>query len=270
VPGVSGKNDRPLIAIRLFGLPLSAVDYGDVVALVNDWLQAPRSEPLTIDATNTHGMAASRKDKRLTHSMLQYDLLVPDGMPLVWCMNAKGAHLRTSVAGPHLIVEILSNLPRPTRIALIGGHAETHRRVVEESRGRFQNADYVLLYDVPYAPIDQTYVDECIERIEESEAELLFLCLSVPRQYYWTALAKPKLGGRVSVSVGGAFNYISGEARPAPLWMQRAGLWWLHRLYKEPRRLWRRYFIYNSLFMWYLLTTEILPGKIWRERNRIG
>jgi N-acetylglucosaminyldiphosphoundecaprenol N-acetyl-beta-D-mannosaminyltransferase len=252
---------------ELFGLKLSALTHDDVVRLVADHLQAPPGRgSLTLDATNTHGMAASCKSRKLHRSMSMYDHLLPDGMPLVWCMNAKGADLPTSVAGPHLIQNVLAGLPRRTKIAVIGGHGDMHRQVVEVSREHFPMAHFVLLYDVPYRPIDRAYVDDCLHRIEDSGADLVFVCLGVPRQCHWTALAKPILGDRVSISVGGAFAYISGEAVAPPAWMQRAGLWWLHRLYKEPRRLWKRYFVFNSLFLWYLLTKEILPGKFRRRR----
>ena len=99
---------------------------------------------------------------------------------------------------------------------------------------------------------------DCIERIERSRAELVFVCLGVPRQYYWTALARAELRGKVCVSVGGAFDLISGQKPYAPAWMQRAGLTWLHRLAHEPRRLAPRYLRYNSAFLWLLLSRELL------------
>ena len=120
-------------------------------------------------------------------------------------------------------------------------------------------ADLVLLQEIPAGEIDQPLIDRCVERIDASGAELVFVLLGVPRQYYWTALARPMLRKHVRLSVGGAFNSMSGKYPYAPRWMQRAGLWWLHRLLREPRRLGPRYLKYNALFVWYLLTRELLP-----------
>jgi N-acetylglucosaminyldiphosphoundecaprenol N-acetyl-beta-D-mannosaminyltransferase len=235
--------------------------------MVYKHLRSPEG-PLTFDATNTMGMAESCVNERLHAAMLQYDHLLPDGMPLVWCMRWKGAPIRTSVAGPILIRHLLGGLERPTRIAVVGGHREQHREIVARSRDLFPNARFVSMDDVPYGPVEDRFVTGTLERIERSRAELVFVCLGVPRQYYWTALAKPRLGDRVSISVGGAFSYLVGEAEIAPRWMQQAGLWWVHRLAHDPRRLAPRYFKYNPLFLRLFLTREVLTGQLWRQRPR--
>src|SRR5438132_600269 len=86
---------------------------------------------------------------------------------------------------------------RRARIALIGGYPPEHRAIVEHCRSRFPLAEFVLLEEVPNAEIDQGLVDGCLERIEGAAAELVFVLLGVPRQYYWVGLAEPRLGNRV-------------------------------------------------------------------------
>jgi N-acetylglucosaminyldiphosphoundecaprenol N-acetyl-beta-D-mannosaminyltransferase len=114
------------------------------------------------------------------------------------------------------------------------------------------------MYDAPQAAVDEAYVADCMTRIDRSGAQLVFVCLGVPRQYYWTALAKPHLQGKVCLSVGGAFDLICGSRKVAPPWMQRAGLTWLHRVVQEPKRLGPRYLKYNSAFLWFLFSREVL------------
>ncbi len=212
------------------------------------------------------GMAESCVNPPLHAAMLAYDHLLPDGMPLVWCMRWKGAPIRTSVAGPILIRHVLAGLERPTRVAVIGGHEPQHREIVARSREPFPNASFVSMDDVPYSPVDDAFVERTLAPIRDAGAELVFVCLGVPRQYLWTAKAAPRLGDRVSISVGGAFAYLIGEATIAPAWMRRAGLWWLHRLAHDPRRLAPRYFKYNPLYLRLVLTREILTGKLWSQR----
>jgi N-acetylglucosaminyldiphosphoundecaprenol N-acetyl-beta-D-mannosaminyltransferase len=243
---------------QLFGIPLAEVAYEDVVELVNRVLAGPADETLTIDALNTMGISHSCLDPRMREALLGYDVIVPDGMPLVWCMNAKGARLDDRVYGPYVTDRLLGRLERPTRVAVIGGFADVHEWLRRAGPSRYPNARFALLYDAPPGPVDDAYVFDCVERIARSGAELVFVCLGVPRQYYWTALARPYLGGKVCVSVGGAFDLISGAKSYAPAWMQRAGLTWLHRVIKEPRRLGSRYLKYNSIFLWLLLTQEVL------------
>jgi N-acetylglucosaminyldiphosphoundecaprenol N-acetyl-beta-D-mannosaminyltransferase len=207
------------------------------------------------------GIAESCRNERLHESMGSYDHLLPDGRPLLWLIRAKGHDLHDVIAGPHLVDRVLSGLERPTKVAVIGGYPDEHDRIREASEVRYPCAVYSLMYDAPAGEIDQAYVEEVVGLIEGSGAELVFICLGVPRQYYLTALAKTILPGRVYLSVGGAFLYMTGQASMPPDWVQRSGLWWLYRLYKQPRRLWRRYARYNSLFLWFLFTREIWPGR---------
>jgi N-acetylglucosaminyldiphosphoundecaprenol N-acetyl-beta-D-mannosaminyltransferase len=243
---------------------LAAVAYDEVVELVNRALADSRGGPLTIDAMNTMGLSESCLDARMRDALLGYDVIVPDGMPLVWCMNAKGAGLGDRVYGPYVTDRLLAGLEHPTRVAVIGGFADVHEWLRRAGHSRYPNAEFALLYDAPPGPIDDAYVTDCLERVDQSGAELVFVCLGVPRQYYWTGLARAHLGRRVCVSVGGAFDLISGAKQYAPSWMQRAGLTWLHRLVHEPGRLAPRYLKYNSTFLWLLLSQELFrrgPGQ---------
>jgi N-acetylglucosaminyldiphosphoundecaprenol N-acetyl-beta-D-mannosaminyltransferase len=263
-PGGRGRRRGEVRTTQLFGIPLAEVTYEDVVELVNRALANPSDAALTIDALNTMGISESCLDPGMHEALLGYDVIMPDGMPLVWCMNAKGTGLDDRVYGPYVTDRLLSQLEHPTRVAVIGGFADVHEWLRRAGPSRYPNARFALLYDAPTGPVDDAYVFECVERIVRSGAELVFVCLGVPRQYYWTALARPHLDGRVCVSVGGAFDLISGAKRYAPAWMQRAGLTWLHRVIQEPRRLASRYLKYNSIFLWLLLTREVLRRRATR------
>jgi N-acetylglucosaminyldiphosphoundecaprenol N-acetyl-beta-D-mannosaminyltransferase len=247
---------------RLFGIPLAQVTYEDVVERVNRALAERSNTPLTIDAINTMGMSETCLDPQMREAALRYDLIVPDGMPLVWCMNAKGATMTDRVYGPYLTERLLAGLKRRTRIAVIGGFGYVHDWLRRAAPSRYPNAEFTLLHDAPVAPVDNAYVADCVRHIERAGAEVVFVCLGVPRQYYWTALARPHLGGRVCVSVGGALDMLSGAQRIPPAWIQRAGLTWLHRLAQEPARLGPRYLKYNSTFLCLLLWREVLGRKL--------
>jgi N-acetylglucosaminyldiphosphoundecaprenol N-acetyl-beta-D-mannosaminyltransferase len=183
-------------------------------------------------------------------------------------MNAKGATLTDRVYGPYLTDRLLAGLRRRTRVAVIGGFAGVHAWLGRIGPLRYPNAEFALLYDAPRGPVDEAYVLECVDRVVRSGAELIFVCLGVPRQYYWTALARPHLRGRVSLSVGGAFDLICGAKRYAPEWIQRAGLTWLHRVSQEPKRLGPRYLKYNSAFIWLLLSQELVRRRL-AERTAV-
>jgi N-acetylglucosaminyldiphosphoundecaprenol N-acetyl-beta-D-mannosaminyltransferase len=98
------------------------------------------------------------------------------------------------------------------------------------------------------------------EEIRRAKADLLFVAMGSPAQEHWISENLEKTGARLALGVGGTFDHMSGLARRAPRWMQRAGLEWLHRLAREPRRLWRRYLVGNTLFI-LLVAKQMLGGR---------
>src|SRR5205807_8080659 len=140
-------------------------------------------EPFVVDLVNTHGVTEACKDPGLRRAMASYDALVPDSRPLVWTINAKGARMPDVVAGYHFVPRLLASLRRPTKIAVIGGFAETHRRLRRLAPEPFPNVVFELLYEAPLAPVDAAYVDASMDLVEGSGADLVFVCLGVPRQY---------------------------------------------------------------------------------------
>src|SRR2546423_1800162 len=133
----------------VLGVPLARVAYGDVVDLVNEALAHPPTTTLTIDAINTMGLSESCLNPRMREALLAYDVIVPDGMPLVWCMNAKGAMLLDRVYGPYLVDRLLAGLERRTGVGVIGGFAQVHEWLQRSAQSRYPNAEFVLLCDAP-------------------------------------------------------------------------------------------------------------------------
>jgi len=92
-----------------------------------------------------------------------------------------------------------------------------------------------------------------VEAVNAARPDLLWVGLSAPKQEKWINRNLAHLKTSVAVGVGAAFDFAAGTQRRAPLWMQRAGVEWLHRLLREPSRLWKRYLVGNSLFVWHVL-----------------
>jgi N-acetylglucosaminyldiphosphoundecaprenol N-acetyl-beta-D-mannosaminyltransferase len=99
--------------------------------------------------------------------------------------------------------------------------------------------------------------------INRASPNILFVGLGAPKQEKWMAKHCGRLNGNVMVGVGAAFDFISGEKKQAPKWMQSRGLEWLFRLLSEPTRLWARYIVYNPLFV------ILFGGQLIRARFRI-
>jgi N-acetylglucosaminyldiphosphoundecaprenol N-acetyl-beta-D-mannosaminyltransferase len=104
-----------------------------------------------------------------------------------------------------------------------------------------------------------------VERLNASGADIIWVGLGAPKQDVWMELYRPVLNATLLVGVGAAFDFIAGTKKQAPQWMQQNGLEWLFRLVSEPRRLWKRYLVYNTLFIYAILQWRI--EKMFKQRS---
>src|SRR5690606_19540359 len=117
---------------------------------------------------------------------------------------------------------------------------------------RFPGLRVVGTYSPPYRDPGVPEDDAVIEQINAANPDVVWVGLGSPKQDYWIAQHRDLLNAPVLIGVGAAFDIHTGRLPQAPRWMQRSGLEWLFRLLAEPRRLWRRYVVYNPLFVFYM------------------
>ena len=117
----------------------------------------------------------------------------------------------------------------------------------------------------PFRPLTDDEVERMVERVEGAEADIMWIGLGCPKQEIWMHDHVHRFKGKVLIGVGAAFDFHTGRLARAPLWMQKAGLEWLHRFASEPKRLWRRYLIYAPRFVFLSLIETFVPAKTVRE-----
>jgi len=186
---------------------------------------------------------------------------VPDGMPLVWAMNRRGAGLQDRVYGPTLMLHALAQ-PGVTHF-LLGGSEEMLERLAAKLQERFPGLRLAGSYAPPFGEWSREENERIFQKIAASGAQYIWVGLGCPKQEQWIARHKAELPPGVYFAIGAAFAFHAGLVSQAPAWMQKRGLEWAYRLASEPRRLWKRYVVYNTLFLWYLLL-ETLRG-VWVE-----
>ena len=252
---------RPPETCPVIGSPLAITDYEKAAALALAWAGA-RDGAYAVAAANTHVVTLARHDGVFKGALGQFDLLLPDGMPLVWCMNKfGGAGMRDRVYGPTFMLRVLEASKAKFSHFLLGGSEELLGVLQKALREKFPDIRIAGAYSPPFGQWPADEDDRIIARIAESGAELVWVGLGCPKQELWIARNKSKLPPGVYSAVGAAFAFHAGRVSQAPKWVQDRGLEWLYRLLAEPRRLWRRYLVYNSLFVFYLLK-DFLEGKV--------
>jgi N-acetylglucosaminyldiphosphoundecaprenol N-acetyl-beta-D-mannosaminyltransferase len=248
----------PVPTCKVLGVPLAVTDYAGAVEEVKAWA-AERLSVRAVAAANTHLVTLARHNPAFGEALATFDLILPDGMPLVWAMNRRLAKpLGDRVYGPTFMLHCLAATQGENwSHALIGGTDELLGTLREKLIARFPSLRIAMAYSPPFGEWSDAEDEQIIGRIRESGAGFVWIGLGCPKQELWLARNKPRLPNAVYMAVGAAFAFHAGRVRQAPLWMQSAGLEWLFRLGAEPRRLWRRYLVHNSLFLFDLLRERL-------------
>ncbi|MBP7827235.1 MAG: WecB/TagA/CpsF family glycosyltransferase [Verrucomicrobia bacterium] len=249
----------------VLGAPLLVTTYDELAAQCLAWARAPRC--FTLEFVNTHIVTAMRHDPAFRAIIATYDHLLPDGMPLVWCLNRAGAGLRDRVYGPTFMRRFLETAPAGTTHYLLGGSAECGARLREIFQQRNPGLRFVGAFHGWCEEDGQLEAEvRVMEELHTLAPDFIWVGFGTPKQQAWAARHKAALRRGVVLTVGFAFDANAGLKPDAPIGWQRAGLTWLFRLISEPRRLGPRYLRFNTLFLYYLLA-DGLRGRAWGKER---
>jgi N-acetylglucosaminyldiphosphoundecaprenol N-acetyl-beta-D-mannosaminyltransferase len=237
--------------VDVVGVPLAVVDYEQTLGWMDSMVAARQRG--YICACNVHTVMASREDPELRAALLSPSALnVPDGQPLAWAISALGNSLTDRVYGPELMARAFARSAAESghRFYLYGGRDdEALVRLRARLGRRFPSVSIVGGYAPPFRPLTSEEHAAIVEEINESQADVVWVGIGVPKQEKWMASMRSDLEAPVLVGVGAAFDFHAGLVPQAPPRLQEAGLEWAYRLVQEPRRLWRRYLRYNPRFV---------------------
>ena len=233
---------------------ISKTSYAQVVALCRQWAvdRRTRSGPKShyICVTSVHGVIMAQDDPQIARILNEADIATPDGMPLVWALRSFGAREQQRVYGPTLMLEICSDAAEQGhRIFLYGGREDTLPLLRKRLLERFPRLQIAGSYSPPFRPLTPEEDAHVQQMIRASDADILFVGISTPKQEKWMYEHRGAFPGITMLGVGAAFDFHAGRTRQAPAWMQRNGLEWLFRLAVEPVRLWRRYLLITPRFL---------------------
>jgi exopolysaccharide biosynthesis WecB/TagA/CpsF family protein len=234
------------------GVRTHAVQMEQVIEQMQGWIRE-RDACHSIAATSMHGIVEAQHDPSFKELLNETDLVVPDGMPLVWLGRRRGHTLPRRVYGPDLLLAFCEeSAGRGYRHFFYGGEPGVAERLAESLKTRFPGLKVVGTCSPPFRPLSANEDAEMVEMINRAKPDVLWVGLGAPKQERWMHEHKDRLRVPVLVGVGAAFDLLSGRQKQAPCWMREHGFEWLFRLLQEPRRLWRRYLVYGAQFIAYL------------------
>lgn len=241
----------------IIGTQVAVTTYDETIDQITTW--ANRADrPYLIAAANTHVLSLARSDKEYRKVIDAFDLVVPDGTPLVWVLNKKHkANLKDRVYGPTLMERAFQRCQEtedsPIRHFLLGSSDEIRTILRQKLKQRFPNAKIVGDYSPPFGDWTEEDHQATIAQLEAARPNVVWTCFGCPKQETWLAQQQNRLPPAVYLGIGAAFAFHAGKVKMAPPILQKAGMEWAYRLASEPRRLCRRYAVYNTWFLIYLL-----------------
>ena len=198
---------------------------------------------------NVHSTIHASFDERHRLALRNADHVAPDGAPIAWTLRLKGHAAQRRVDGPGTMWELCRRAAaEAVAIGLYGASPETLEALVAALEEAFPALEIGYAHSPPFRELTPEEDRAVVAEIAASGVGLLFVGLGCPKQEYWMARHRGRVPA-VMLGVGAAFEFHAGMAPRAPHWMREHGFEWLHRLWTQPRRLWRRYLFSNSLFL---------------------
>ena len=246
MPPIDGR-DCP--RANVLGVGVSAIDMQDAVRRAQQCIDQRGKGYICV--TGVHGIMEARRDAVFRAILNRAFLCTPDGMPTVWVGHLQGHRRMRRVYGPDFMLEICRRSVAPDyRHFLYGGNHGVGELLKRRLESMAPGINIVGTYTPPFRPLTSAEEDQLIQTVAAVNPDIIWVGLSTPKQERFMARMIDRLDTRLMVGVGAAFNIHAGLLAEAPAWMKSCGLQWLHRLLKEPRRLWKRYLSNNPRFLW--------------------
>ena len=238
--------------ILLLGVKISRVTPALAYQQICQWIKDRSKVYVCVAPVST--LVDAKRDPKYAHVINTAGMITPDGMPVVWLAKLKGCSDIVRTYGPDLMHLVCKQgQAQGLRHFFYGSTPATLVQLQQRLSGLYPSLDIVGTYSPPFFSVAQQESDEVIRLINASKADVLWVGLGSPKQDFWMSIHRPLLDVPVIIGAGAAFDFISGCKPQAPRWMRHSGLEWLFRLCCEPKRLWRRYLIGNTLFIFYVL-----------------
>jgi N-acetylglucosaminyldiphosphoundecaprenol N-acetyl-beta-D-mannosaminyltransferase len=248
----------------ILGLPFDSIGLAEAVGRLQD--AAARQEKCFLSTPNLNWLIACQHDQDLRNSVIDSDLSIVDGMPLVWVAGWLGIPIAERVAGSAVFEGLRSSRVRRLSVYFFGGPegiAEAACRRLNESVEGLSCAGY----ECPgFGSVEDMSSEATIAGINASGADFVVVALGAKKGQAWIERNRDRLSAPVISHLGAVVNFVAGTVSRAPVWMQRSGMEWLWRI-KEETGLWRRYFFDGVAFL-RLLVTRVLPHALLLRRQR--
>ena len=246
-------NVSELTAVRLLGVPVHAVTMQQALAVCQSAVQ--KRQRLMIGVVNAAKLVNMRRQPVLREAVVASDLVVADGMAVVWAARILGRRLPERVTGIDLFENLLGLAERHGfSVYFLGAAQDVLDTMLERLRVRHPALRIAGSRNGYFTDAEAPQVADAIHR---THCDMLFVAMSSPKKEVFLAEWGPRMDIAVCHGVGGSFDVLAGKVKRAPVLWQKLGLEWFYRFAQEPRRMWRRYLVTNTLFVHMVLRERL-------------
>ena len=234
--------------VNVLGVGISVLNLQTALAAIAEAVRERRKGYICV--TGVHGVMEAQDDANFKKILNDAFLCTPDGMPMVWAGKLNGHAEMSRVYGPDLLLDVCAwSETSGAKHFFYGGADGVAELLAQKLKLKFPKLKIVGTFTPPFRALNADEENKLREQVAAAQPDIFWVGLSTPKQEKFMAEFLPKLDATLMIGVGAAFDFHSGRVKQAPRWMQRSGLEWLYRLCSEPRRLAKRYFKNNPLFM---------------------
>ena len=239
--------------IDFLGIPLDALTMQETLVKIEKCIEA--NQQIHHSVVNAGKVVLMQENKKLEKSVLEADLINADGQAIVWAAIFLGKFLPTRVAGIDLMEKLIEkSFENSYRCFFFGAKEDIVSKVVEKYSKLYSKS---IIAGYRNGFFNSNEEKDIVEEIIHSRANILFVAMSSPKKEIFLNKFKLQLKDiNFIMGVGGSFDVISGEIKRAPVFMQKIGLEWFYRFIQEPRRMWKRYLIGNTKFIYLVMKNK--------------
>ncbi len=244
--------------VRVVSLLVNVCNYESAIKQITDLVGKGNGGYVCF--STVHMIMESYDNRKFGEKVNNANMVIPDGMPLVWMQKLQGVEEAGRVRANSIMRMLLEHAEKQNlSVGFYGGKQEVIDKIQVKAKKEFPNLKIAYAYSPPFRPLTEEEDKRITVEINRTKPDILFMGLGCPKQENWMSAHKDKVKA-IMLGVGASFDFYAGNVRESPEWLQELGLEWLYRLTQEPRRLWKRYLILNPRFMW-LATLQLLGLK---------
>lgn len=246
--------------VAILGVPIDTLSMERVIQTLDGYVAEGGFHQIA--TANVDFLTKSIYDEELREILSCCDLVLPDGMPLIWASQAMGIPLKERVTGADLVPQLVAlAATRGYRLFLLGAEEESSKRAAEWMEKNYPGVCIAGRYSPEFCDLDEMDHEEILRRIEIARPDILLVAFGNPKQEKWIAMHRRRLNIPICIGIGASLDFLSGKVSRAPQWMQAAGIEWVHRLSQDPQRLAKRYFYNAACVLRHLIPQLIATAK---------